>query len=404
MCAICGGTKWDNIAKQIYKRAKNRGRDDHGLQILEDSTWIGNHRATPTTEVENPIEKQPVGRGPWFVFNGIIANDNQLGIKDGEADTSVLPRFIKGVSLCEFMSDINNHIVGSFAIARMDINGDLHLACNYKPIWISNFDGEIYFSSLKEHFLPGMNPYKMRPYSGLNLRTGLNLDFPRVQPNKALIIASAGLDSTAVAAYACHKHGSENVTLLHYQYGCIASTRERRLIPRIAERLACSFEVLTIPNIFFGTSSSLMKDEKDATIAAGKAGAEYAHEWVPARNLVMLSLTTAYAEANRYGHIYLGTNLEEGGAYPDNEEQFIRDFNDTLYAAVQNGYKVEVHTPVGHLMKHEIVPFGVKYNAPFELTWSCYRAEEKHCGNCGPCFMRKTAFERNGLKDPVFKY
>ena len=88
-------------------------------------------------------------------------------------------------------------------------------------------------------------------------------------------------------------------------------------------------------------------------------------------------------------------------SYPDNENQFIHDFDDCLYGAVQNGVKVKIHTPVGNLMKHEIVAFGNKYNAPFHLTWSCYKKGETPCGECGPCFMRRTAFRRNGMEDPL---
>ena len=52
-------------------------------------------------------------------------------------------------------------------------------------------------------------------------------------------------------------------------------------------------------------------------------------------------------------------------------------------------------------MKHEIVAFGKKYDAPFQYTWSCYKKGDKPCGCCGPCFMRRTAFRRNGLEDPL---
>jgi 7-cyano-7-deazaguanine synthase len=52
-------------------------------------------------------------------------------------------------------------------------------------------------------------------------------------------------------------------------------------------------------------------------------------------------------------------------------------------------------------MKHEIIKEGVDANVPYEHTWSCYGDGVYHCGKCGPCFMRKTAFERNGIKDPV---
>ncbi len=190
--------------------------------------------------------------------------------------------------------------------------------------------------------------------------------------------------------------GKKNTTLIHFDYGCKASRKEIESIINISNFFECDFKV--IPLISFGGSSLLMEEDK---ITEGKKGAEYAHEWVPARNLLMLSAATAFAEANDIGHIYLGTNLEEAGAYPDNEEQFILDFNSLLYGAVQNGIKIEIHTPLGGLMKHEIIPFGHNYNTPFHLTWSCYRGGDSHCGVCGPCFMRKTAFERNGLIDPV---
>jgi 7-cyano-7-deazaguanine synthase len=54
-------------------------------------------------------------------------------------------------------------------------------------------------------------------------------------------------------------------------------------------------------------------------------------------------------------------------------------------------------------MKHEIVKIGVPLGVPYHLTWSCYSGNEEHCGECGPCFMRRTAFERNELDDPVFE-
>lgn len=398
MCSICGGTTWDWISEHIWEYSQDRGRDDHGKNTNLDGPWIGNHRAIPTTETEYPIEKQPVGKDIRIVFNGIISNDSDLGIQDGETDTSILPRALDFSSLEEFRDSIQENLVGSYAMAVKLTNGTIWLACNYKPIWILELEGEAYFSSLKQHFPAGVHPYRMEPYSVSELNLTKSLPVSRNQSNRALVICSAGLDSTTVAAYACQKHGRENTTLLHFDYGCLATKRETQQVQNIADYLNCNYQIEKMPT--FG-GSSLLKEGSE--ISQGIAGAEYAHEWVPARNLVMLSLSVSLAEAENYGHIYLGTNLEEAGAYPDNEEQFILDFNNLLYGAVQNGMKVEIHTPLGGLMKHEIIPFGQKYDTPYHLTWSCYRGGAKHCGECGPCFMRKTAFERNGLKDPVFE-
>jgi 7-cyano-7-deazaguanine synthase len=397
MCSICGGTRWDSLAQRVWEKSKDRGRDASG-KIQVEGSWIGNHRAIPTTEVLEPKEKQPVGGNIKLVFNGIISNDTSLGILPGEADTSVLPRVLNFSSLEAFRDSILSKIVGSYAIAVLFPDGNIWLACNYRPIWILEKQDQKYFSSLSNHFPSGSKPWKIRPYSVMDLQSGQSLEIHRTQQEKALVICSSGLDSTTVAAYACHLHGPDRVTLLHFNYGCWATSRETEKVSQIAKFLKCSHIIQEMPS--FGGSSLLKTDEKEI-IAPGISGAEYAHEWVPARNLVMLSLATALAEAQGYGYLYLGSNLEEAGAYPDNEEQFLLDFNSLLYGAVQNGVKIELRTPLGGLMKHEIIPFGTRYNTPYHLTWSCYRGGNLHCGNCGPCFMRKTAFERNGMVDPV---
>jgi 7-cyano-7-deazaguanine synthase len=403
-CAICGGTDWGHKGSDsVWRRSRDRGRDYHGIEVSDNGSWIGNHRGTPTTELEAPIENQPVGQGPYVVLNGTIANDKELGRKEGEADTSVLPRVLNFESIFKFHKSIEENIVGSFAIAVLFDDGRIWLACNYKPIWIHEQDGAYFFSSLKSHLpLYGHKAYRFPPYSVGELGGEFVLELKREQKKKALVICSAGLDSTAVAAYAVHTHEARNVKLIHFDYGCLATGKEIECFKAIAGELNCGYDILKIPSkqLFSGNSKLLQNED---SISKGEEGAEYAHEWVPARNLIMLAMTVGYAEANGYGYIYLGTNLEEAGAYPDNEEQFIVDLNELMHGAVQNGVKIEIRTPLGGLMKHEIVPFGLKYGAPFELTWSCYKGGEKHCGDCGPCYMRKKAFERNGLIDPVFK-
>jgi len=237
----------------------------------------------------------------------------------------------------------------------------------------------------------------MTPYSVLDLKNGYTSEIYRTQHDRAIIICSGGLDSTAVAAYAREQH--KEILLLHFAYGCRAQNAEINAIKNIAKYLDCDYKIVSLPYTDLTGGSPLLDNSKE--ISKGEKGAEYAFEWVPARNFLFLAYTTAYAEANNYGHIYLGTNLEEGGAYPDNEEQFILDVNKCLYGAVQNGVKIEIHSPLGGLMKHEIVQFGEKYGAPFKYSWSCYHDGDKHCGECGPCYMRKVAFQRAVVDDPT---
>ncbi len=97
----------------------------------------------------------------------------------------------------------------------------------------------------------------------------------------------------------------------------------------------------------------------------------------------------------------LGTNLEEAGSYPDNEMIFIDRLNAVLPYATQVNKRVHIEMPVGNLVKHEIVRMGIELDAPLDLCWSCYESGDIHCGNCGPCFLRKTAFKINGLTDMI---
>jgi 7-cyano-7-deazaguanine synthase len=401
MCTICGGTSIDERFLKIFNLSLDRGRDYSNV-FYRKGSWICNHRAVPTTEVQNAEFNQPFGTDYKIVHNGTISNDKELGNPEGFIDSYILSKVLDFTNL-ERLRDSLYKVVGAYAIAVLKPNGTFYLACNYKPIFYCYTpDGNFYFSSY-EHHLQGMeNVKRLEPYTVMDCETKEILPIERKVYDRAIVIASAGLDSTAVAAYACSKH--KEVTLLHYNYGCLAETPELIRIKKIQESLNkeynnCSLYVMDLDLKFMAHASTLMNGQEKIT--EGIAGSEYAHEWVPARNLIMLSMAVGYAEANDFSYIYLGTNLEEGGAYPDNENQFIKDFNSCLYGAVQNGKYVEIRTPVGNMMKHEIVPFGLKYKAPFEHTWSCYRNGEKACGHCGPCFMRQTAFHRNGLVDPV---
>jgi 7-cyano-7-deazaguanine synthase len=118
----------------------------------------------------------------------------------------------------------------------------------------------------------------------------------------------------------------------------------------------------------------------------------------------MISLATALAEAWGIETIALGNNIEEAGAYPDNVQEFIARFNEILPFATAVDKRVRIVEPVGNLTKREIVALGTKLEAPISKTWSCYRNGPRHCGTCGPCYMRATAHAINGLKDPVMDW
>jgi 7-cyano-7-deazaguanine synthase len=459
MCAIVGALVFDlttpyrvgqanDLLNYILRASHERGRDGRGWFVNGDvyqtvrevtravsedwvdkeffgqtksSVFIGNLRAEPTTEyvaAKRWIDQQPYSAGDWsIVHNGTIANDRAL--RTNVIDTPIDSAAIAEVLAASFhdsdshydtlkcFTDCIKTLKGSYAILANHTKQRNHLlaAANYRPIWYVTTDFGVFLASARHYFPENLTPRMLEPYSAVSFHccgksgvTVTSLPLRTDKPKKkALVVCSGGLDSVVAATYV--KRVLEyNVTLVHFRYGSRAEEPEVAAIWKVAKELGVGVWIRTI-DAYEPSDSPLL--QADSKIAGGEEGAEFAHEWVPARNLLMLAHATAMAEAKGFDTIVLGNNLEEAGAYPDNEPEFIHRFNDLLPFAVGDGKRVKVIMPVGNLMKHEIVKLGHKIDAPLDKTWSCYRAGERHCGTCGPCYMRRTAFEINGLPEVI---
>jgi 7-cyano-7-deazaguanine synthase len=387
------------------------------FRVMESGNLIGNMRAEPTTEyvaVKHEHDQQPYSLGKWtIVHNGTIANDKELRAHRKES----LPTTIDSAAIVEALAhndmsgcDVGmvaayferqmRVIRGSYAIlaTHADHNGFVFASCNYRPIWFAVDKLGTFFASSRDYFPSDLVPQMVPPYStwAFTHDKRYRLDDELASKGRALVVCSGGLDSVVAAVMMLE--GGWDVELLHFRYGSRAEGPEVAAVHAVAAQLGVKLHFVPI-GIYDPADSPLLR--ADSTIAGGEAGAEFAHEWVPARNLVLLSIATAFAEAKGFNAIVLGNNLEEAGAYPDNEPEFVARFNDLLPHAVGDGVKLQVLMPVGNMMKHEIVAIGEKLNAPLGLTWSCYRAGPVHCGKCGPCYMRRTAYMINDLEDPL---
>lgn len=456
MCAIVGALLRDidttqsllvvnKILHELWAKSHERGRDGRGYVLnsrrngtcespqvfcdinrvekvsalapnliftSDEVCMIGNLRAEPTTEYvadKQLSDQQPYQLNGWsIVHNGTIANDKQ--IRTGALNTT-----IDSAAIAELLVDLPwdcthdqfnkalSTLKGSFAILATHANNPSRLFtyCNYRPIWYVRTDEGFFFASSRDYLPQELSPTMVQPYTCTLFRASGSIEskdlYSKVlnKSNTALVVCSGGMDSVVAATFAKKRMGMD-LHLIHFQYGSRAEGPEVEAVKNVAKYLDAQLTLFPL-NIYDKSDSALL--DPDSKVAGGEEGAEFAHEWVPARNIVMLSVATAFAEARGYNVIVLGNNLEEAGAYPDNEPEFIHRFNDILPFAVGDGRKMEVIMPVGNLMKHEIVKLGEEIKAPMHLTWSCYRAGQHHCGKCGPCFMRQTAYRINNIKD-----
>jgi 7-cyano-7-deazaguanine synthase len=127
--------------------------------------------------------------------------------------------------------------------------------------------------------------------------------------------------------------------------------------------------------------------------------------YVPARNLIFLSYALGYAEVIGADRIFIGVNALDYSGYPDCRPEFIKLFQDladySTKAAVQEGRRISVETPLIQLTKKDIVLLGDNLKAPLQLTSSCYTGGDKACGVCDSCLLRLKGFAEAGVADAI---
>lgn len=219
--------------------------------------------------------------------------------------------------------------------------------------------------------------------------------------DKAFVSLSGGIDSTTALMIAIGNHGHENVHAVSFDYGQRHS-KELDCAVEIAASLGIKHSIVKLPNI----PKNVLTDP-----TAHIPGVSYAEikgvsfSYVPFRNGLMLATLAAMASplpnSQNEAHIYAGMHAEDAAndAYPDCRLDFIGTMGAAIY--IGSYHRVRLHAPLIEMTKADVVAKGLDLGAPFELTWSCYKGEELHCGACPTCRARKDAFAISGVDDPT---
>jgi 7-cyano-7-deazaguanine synthase len=207
------------------------------------------------------------------------------------------------------------------------------------------------------------------------------------------------LDSTVCLALAAKD--DDDLVALTFDYG----QRHRVEIERarlIADRYGAEWLRVSLDASQWGGSA--LTDTAVAVPLDGVDTDAIPVTYVPARNLIFLSVAMGVAEARDAGTVYLGVNALDYSGYPDCRPEFIESFRQTAALALKRGVEgrpVEIRTPLIDLSKADIVRLGVEVGAPLELTWSCYLGFDRPCGECDACRLRAKGFAEAGVDDPA---
>ncbi len=228
---------------------------------------------------------------------------------------------------------------------------------------------------------------------------------------RAVILLSGGLDSATVLAMA--RAANLECHTVAFDYGQ-RHRHELTAAALVAKALgAVAHRVITLDLRGIG-GSALTADidvPKDRTHA--QMAGDIPITYVPARNLVFLSLGTALAEVLGATQLHIGVNAIDYSGYPDCRPEFIDSFESTARLATKAGQDSKVPplrivAPLMRMTKAQIIQAGAALGVPYALTHSCYDPLSVPqppftlaCGHCDSCQLRREGFAAADVPDPT---
>ena len=215
---------------------------------------------------------------------------------------------------------------------------------------------------------------------------------------KTIVVCSGGLDSVTLAYKVASEHSLHS--LISFDYGQ-RHKKELDYAARTARDLGVKHHIVDLTSVgaLLG-GSSLTSD--DIAVPDG----HYAEETmritvVPNRNAIMLAV--AFGAAAAAGADAVATAVHGGDhfIYPDCRPDFINAFSTMQNHALEGVKDVSLYTPFVNVSKADIALEAGRLGVPVDLTWSCYKGHDTHCGRCGTCVERREALELACVKDPT---
>jgi 7-cyano-7-deazaguanine synthase len=222
---------------------------------------------------------------------------------------------------------------------------------------------------------------------------------------RAVVLLSGGLDSATTLAFA--REAGFECYALTVRYGQrhaveIEAARRVALAMGVAHHVELDIDLRAFGGSALTSDGPVPKDRTDQAMAHG-----IPVTYVPARNTVFLALSLAWAETLGAFDIWIGVNCVDYSGYPDCRPEYLRSFealaNLATRAGVEDEGRFRIHAPLLTLTKEQIIERGRALHVDYALTHSCYdpSPEGLSCGRCDACRIRRPAFDRLGIEDPI---
>ena len=220
--------------------------------------------------------------------------------------------------------------------------------------------------------------------------------------SRAVVLLSGGLDSSTALAWAIREKGYHCHSVA-FDYG-----QRHRIELQAAARVAKAFgvtdhRIIRVDLAAIGGSAltadiNVPKDQNETD--------DIPVTYVPARNLIFLSLAAGLAEVVEASHLVIGANIVDYSGYPDCRSEFLDAFSRAANLGTKAGtltHDMQVDAPLIQFKKSEIIALGLRLGLDYALTHSCYDpdASGTPCGHCDACRFRLQGFSELGETDPL---
>lgn len=225
--------------------------------------------------------------------------------------------------------------------------------------------------------------------------------------SKAVVLFSGGQDSTTCLHLAKTIH--EKVVAVSVRYGQ-RHAAELEAAGLIAYMAGVKHVFLDVPALGALGGSALVDASQPLTASGGLVDAEMPQglpsSFVPARNILLLTLAAAVAVREGAHDVYSGICQTDYSGYPDCRRPFVDALEETLALGLPSSVgPIRIVTPLMHMTKGETVRLAERLGPhaweALKYTVTCYEGKRPGCDVCPACALRRAGFAEAGLPDPA---
>jgi len=219
---------------------------------------------------------------------------------------------------------------------------------------------------------------------------------------KAIVLLSGGLDSTT-ALYLAKSQGFDEIYAITFKYG---QKHDKELRSAVAIARTAGVKEHKVVELLLNQWSGCALTDPELDVEDGNMQRQdIPATYVPARNMVFLSVAASWADALGITDIFIGVSEVDYSGYVDCREEFIRAMETAINLGTVLGAEkkrhIQLHAPFMHMTKADEIRTGIALGVDYSQTWTCYRGGEQPCGTCDSCLLRAKAFEEAGVADPL---